>query len=217
MNYTCQPYIYGLITAPAMQILISIIILSVLINLHSFSFIKKYVKSRWFRRDNRLKMFQIVLGAFVCLYGLVSSLAPLWYGIPLATEKDSDCMTYTGYVEHISESAVGSMKYRGDVYYPCILVLDGKEYFIMSREGLEEGNYIRISYLPKSTVVLSFEVLDAHQAERIPYSGGAKRKPLEPAAFTPLPSAQEELWQVKNIFKQLLGERIWFGIIDRFI
>lgn len=105
----------------------------------------------------------LMLMSIFAVYALRQTF-PLRYGFPLMFEKQSELVLFSGTVEDISERTLrtaGKM-YRsyGDVKYKgCIVTISGQEFFFFNAEYLSVGDEIRVSYLPKSRVVLEYKRL----------------------------------------------------------
>ena len=80
-------------------------------------------------------------------------------GIYLCSEKEEDAIMGIGTIESICEPSknIPSFKnsYNGHKRHGADVVIDGEEYFMITCEGFEVGDYVEIEYLPKSKFVLS--------------------------------------------------------------
>lgn len=80
-------------------------------------------------------------------------------GIYLYSEKETDAVVEIGTIESIKEpsKAIPSFKmpYKEHQRHGADVIIDGEQYFMVTCEGFEVGDYVEIEYLPKSKFVLS--------------------------------------------------------------
>lgn len=94
-------------------------------------------------------------------YSLLSGTIPtLKYTVYLVNEKPEDSIQFTGNVEAIRE-AVSSPRYHvsdedSNIVRASIVKLDGNDYCFMTAKGLNIGDSIIVTYLPKSRIALSW-------------------------------------------------------------
>lgn len=78
-------------------------------------------------------------------------------GFFLLFERADDAVTATGVVESIREPSSYFPGLRASDHQGADVVIDGERYFMMTAEALEIGDEVRISYLPKSGVVMEYK------------------------------------------------------------
>ncbi len=84
----------------------------------------------------------------------------LKYGFPLYLEDTSNTTEISGVVSNF-EKAYPNPRYsiEGDYVTAYIVTIDGKEYYFMSIGDLEIGDEVMVMFLPKSNIVVEYELL----------------------------------------------------------
>lgn len=96
----------------------------------------------------------------------------------LPTESTEDGISLSGEIEQIS-AVFGSPKYHiGDdptAYLASLVRIRGEEYYFLTADGLENGMFVAIRYLPRSHMVLDCVVISSlkQDGETIPSSSDA--------------------------------------------
>ena len=122
----------------------------------------KQVKQHW---GDIKKSAKYLIEIFVATLGIMAffcvSVHQLRYGIPLARERNAEPQTITGYVEEIQEDWSGiRFHYQGRQERGDVVIISGSRYFFITSGNLCVGDYIEISYLPNSKVVLQCSMAD---------------------------------------------------------
>lgn len=105
-----------------------------------------------------LPSYSILFGIILCAISFQS----LKYSIHLINESKDDCYTLVGQVEKITPVS-NSPRYtgnHGEVVRASIVTVDGVQLYFMSADHLNIGERIKVSYLPHSTMVLSYNISD---------------------------------------------------------
>ncbi|MCH5279170.1 MAG: hypothetical protein J1E60_05200 [Christensenellaceae bacterium] len=86
-------------------------------------------------------------------------------------EKQSELVLFSGTIESISERSLRTLtiekrfrSYGVTNYHGSFVTISGQEFFFFNAKYLSVGDEIRVSYLPKSRIVLEYKRLDAQKA-----------------------------------------------------
>ena len=88
------------------------------------------------------------------------------HGIFLLKEGPSDAIECSGYIDSIYPTHLNDKFYLEELgrrVYGSYVVVDGKKLYFACSEELKVGDYVEVRYLPKSTVVLQYEILENNQ------------------------------------------------------
>lgn len=103
---------------------------------------------------NEQRIFLAVLVVVLCVVPQVIYLSH--GGIFLAAERADDTVELSGIVESITEPSSRFPGLRADSYKGADVVIDGTRCFMLTAQGLEVGDEVSVSYLPKSGVVMEY-------------------------------------------------------------
>lgn len=122
----------------------------------------KTVTNTGLEESNNKKSLILTLISCVVAFIIISTqIKTLMYGINLASESVDDAVECVGDVQSI-EKVSQSPRYmhNGSVARASIVKVGGKKFYFMSASEIKVGDKISITYLPKSTMVLSYELTD---------------------------------------------------------
>lgn len=76
----------------------------------------------------------------------------------MLTERENDAIWCSGIVEDICSPSMQFPRYKSSHRYGADVVIDGKRYFIIDGGSISNGDFVSISYLPKSHFILNISV-----------------------------------------------------------
>ena len=127
--------------------IIAIIIASVWLFAGIYPFLKKRAQGDW---------KNILLCVFIGMFFIALNTRSLINGgACLFKEKEDSGIFETGTIEKIVEPSKSIPNFRKDHKHGADVIIDGEEYFMITCEGFEVGDYVEIEYLPKSKFILS--------------------------------------------------------------
>ena len=107
---------------------------------------------------------QLLLPMALVIWFLVIGGGPLWRGgYHLLYEKESDAVSVTGAVSRISAiSSMYGMKYRTDkgTSFGYEITVNDVSYIIMDSAGIEKGDIVELSVLPRSNLILEVQSIN---------------------------------------------------------
>ena len=143
MIFEYDAYYNGTFVTP----IIAIIIVSVWLFAGIYHFLKK---------RTQLDSTNILLFVFVGVFFIALNIMSLINGgACLYKEKEEDAILEMGTIEKIVEPNKSIPNFRKDHKHGADVIIDGEEYFMITCEGFEVGDYVEIEYLPKSKFILS--------------------------------------------------------------
>ena len=107
---------------------------------------------------NKIDYLKNILGYALLIFLLWAHIGHLKYGFPLIKENYNHSLIVEGKIEDIKILKYGPRFIKADDSY--LITILGKKYYIMSSKNLEIGDYVEISYLPKSTIVLEVNIIE---------------------------------------------------------
>lgn len=111
--------------------------------------------------NNKKSLILMLISCVVAFIIISTQMKTLMYGINLAGETVEDAVKYVGDVQSIEKVSQSPRYMHNDsVARASIVEVGGKKFYFMSASEIEVGNKISITYLPKSTMVLSYELTD---------------------------------------------------------
>ncbi len=117
----------------------------------------RYVKPI-FKFGRILFLFKFLIISCISIFLLIISLMNLRYGIHLVKENESDSIELVGFIDEINETWFIQGYYSEGGKVNCKIVIINQEKFLfVATDDLVIGDEIKIDYLPKSRVVLSYE------------------------------------------------------------
>lgn len=150
MTFSYNSYLRAGLYVPAASLLFVLCIAVYRIVMH----IKKRERGTWaIAKGIGIPLIAIILF-------LSGTIPTLKYTVYLVNEKPEDSIQFTGNVEAIRE-AVSSPRYHvsdedSNIVRASIVKLDGNDYYFMTAKGLNIGDSIIVTYLPKSRIALSW-------------------------------------------------------------
>ena len=144
MIFEYDVYYNGTFVTP----IIAIIIVSVWL----FAGIYPFLKKRTQGDSTKILLCVVFIGVFFIALNIMSLING---GACLYKEKEEDAILEMGTIEKIVEPSKSIPNFRKDHKHGADVIIDGEEYFMITCEGFEVGDYVEIEYLPKSKFVLS--------------------------------------------------------------
>lgn len=127
-----------------------------------------------FLNNKFMRILIFMLSICASLFFITRSISELRYGIYLVKEKPEDALVIQGEIEEIKEfknlfehnyQYIRNDGEEFEKYTPLecnahLITISGKKYYFMIKGELKVGDYVKISYLPKSTIVLEVNIIE---------------------------------------------------------
>ena len=150
MNFDYNSYINDGLIIPCLIIVFVGLILSIPVCF--------FIKNKQFEK----LIFPLLAFAFV----LLKTVPTITHTIILPFEGRNNSVKVTGTVDHVNRSIISHRFMVDDSYTDSVIVsIDGEKVLFMSGDGLYAGREIRLEYLPKSRIALSWEYIDGQEIE----------------------------------------------------
>ncbi|MBE6542804.1 MAG: hypothetical protein E7675_00235 [Ruminococcaceae bacterium] len=122
---------------------------------------RKVKKATLEQSNNKKSLILILISCIVAVIIVSTQMQTLMYGINLVGESAEDAIEYAGEIKRI-EKVDQSPRYmhNGSVVRASIVDVGEMSFYFMTASGLKVGDKINITYLPNSTMVLSYELTD---------------------------------------------------------
>lgn len=140
--------------------IISIVLLILWISFPIYNFIKTDKKTDFPSAIVTLLLF-VFIGIFFMTMNIMSLING---GAYLCKEDSNDAIVESGIIENICEPSddvsLFKVRYNGHYRFGADVMIDGEEYFAVTCEGLEIGDYVEFEYLPNSKFILCIDKID---------------------------------------------------------
>ena len=126
-----------------------------------FNYIRTKNKESFIQSKNKKPLILLLISIVVCYSTISTQTTTLIYGINLTVESVEDAVEYVGEVKSIEKISLSPRyMHNGSVVRASIVDVGEKELYFMSASEIKVGDIIDVTYLPKSTMVLSYQPAD---------------------------------------------------------
>ena len=136
---------------------ISVILIFVIIRLWNL------IRCRRNYESLRKPMLQIAFGITTLIFIFIAHFPTFRYGVFLPTVSEEDRQYRQGCVTSVTPVSLSqrfSIQGSSETYRASLVQIDRDVFFFLTAEGLDVGQEIEITYLPRCQMVLSCQVVD---------------------------------------------------------
>lgn len=154
MEFLYNEYFTNLFVIPFVMCVISI---SLMLGLIIHTLLAKRPLTVKFKID-------LVISLFVIILLLIVSVSSLKYGVKMSKDDEYSAIIIDGEVEKI-EKVVFSPRYmyKESVVFAKIITINGEKYYCMTVGDLSIGDYVEVSYLENSRLIIKIDHYDVSQ------------------------------------------------------
>ncbi|MCB9498818.1 MAG: hypothetical protein H6687_02900 [Bacillales bacterium] len=110
------------------------------------------------------KWLTISFCLFIASFLFIQAFSQFRFGYYLHEETPENAIVTEGVIEKIKEDKLSARYfYDGKPTKSSIITISGKDYYFMMLGNLEIGDEVSITYLPKSTIVLSVTIKNSSE------------------------------------------------------